>query len=377
MNIAAIQSLDAELRSLVSDERKGLVAFLRRLDVLDRAQAFPALNCTSAFDYLVRKLHLPESTAWRRVTAMRLIRAYPQLEAALEEGRLNTTQLGVLAPIFTPENIDDLILRATHLSKRQTEELAVSIRPKEVPADGLRKLPAPAQRPANEPAAFSLALPAANAPVGTPLVRGLRTPEPAALPRLASVAPPFVPSVGPTSVGPESRDDVEPRSVPLPRTRLEPVAAERWQWRIGLDAARKAKLDRLRGYLAHKIPDGDLEKVFDQMLDDSLEKHGKRLGFVAPSRQRKPAPPRPPTPGQRAPIPLPVRREVLQRDGYRCTFTGHDGERCPCTTRLEMDHLDPAKETGRSTAADLTTRCRSPEVSPRSLADSRGRSITC
>ena len=327
MHFAAIQALDAELRSIAADERKGLVLFLRRLDVLDREQAYAELACGSAFDYLVRKLHLPEGTAWRRVTAMRPIRTFPLLEAALEEGRLNTTQLGVLAPVLTAENVEDVVHRATHLTKERTKELAVSIRPKAVPADGLRKLPTVEQRP---PATPEPMLP--DAPRGPSPVMVLRTEA--------------VPAPSP----------VAPREAP--RSRVEPVAEDRWQWRIGMNAERKAKLDRLRGYLGHKIPDGDLEKVFDQMLDDSLEKHGKRLGFVAPTRRRKPAPPRPPTPGERAPVPIPVRRQVLERDGYRCTWVGQDGERCPCTTRLEMDHLDPAKETGSSTAADLTTRCR-------------------
>ena len=167
---------------------------------------------------------------------------------------------------------------------------------------------------------------------------GLRIPEPTA--PLALVPPPA------------------PAPRPLGRSFIEPVAEDRWQWRIGLDGQRKAKLDTLRGYLGHVIPDGDLQKLFDRMLDDSLEKHGKRRGFVEPKRFRKPAPPRAPTPGKRAPIPLSVRREVLKRDGYRCTETGPDGERCPCTKRLEMDHRDPAKLTGTSTADDLTTKCR-------------------
>jgi hypothetical protein len=136
------------------------------------------------------------------------------------------------------------------------------------------------------------------------------------------------------------------------------VSADRWQWRIGLNAERKAKLDRLRGFLAHKFPDGDLDQLFEQMLDDSLAKHGKRLGYIEPERPRKPAPPKAPTPGKRAPVRRADRRAVLKRDGKRCTWVTPDGERCPCTTRLEMDHLDPAAETGSSGVDDLTTRCR-------------------
>ena len=275
MNFADIQALDHRLRTRVAGERSSLVAFLRDLDVFDREQAYAELNCRSTFDYLVGRLHFCEGTAWARVNATNVVRRFPRLEAALVDGRLNPTQLIVLRPVITDENVDDLVRRAAHLSKRRTEELAVSIQPRAVPAPGLRKLPTPAPRPA-------------------------------------------------------------PRG--KPRSRLEPVAAERWQWRHVLEAKRKEKLDRLRGYLAHKIPDGDLDKVFDQMLDDALEKHGKRLGYVEPEWPRS-VKEKPATPGKRAPVPLAVRRAVLKRDGYRCTSVSPDGERCPATEQLEMDHL--------------------------------------
>ena len=128
MRFADIQTLDAELRSLVGKVRRGLVEFLRRLDIFDREQAFAALACSSTWEYLVRNLHLAEGTAYRRLTAMRLIRKFPQLEVARAEGLLNTTQLGVLSSVLTAENVDDLVRRATHLSKRETEELVVAIR---------------------------------------------------------------------------------------------------------------------------------------------------------------------------------------------------------------------------------------------------------
>jgi hypothetical protein len=125
-----------------------------------------------------------------------------------------------------------------------------------------------------------------------------------------------------------------------------------------MDEARMAKLERLKGMLAHAIPDGDLDRIFDQMLDDSLAVQGKKRGFVEPSRPREPAPPRPSTRGERAPVPRDVRRQALKRDGYRCTWVHPDGSRCETTSRLEMDHIEPARETGSSRLEDLTTRCR-------------------
>jgi hypothetical protein len=165
---------------------------------------------------------------------MRLIRRFPMLVAALEEGRLNPTQLVVLRPVLRPENVGDLVRRATHLTKAATKELAVSIQPKVVPADGLRRLPTPAPRP--------VAAPAPDAPSVTHLDVVLR-PE----------------NTPPVLLSPPVASTLRP----LGRSVIEPVAKDRWQWRIGLDAVSKAKLDTLRGYLGHKIPDGDLERLFE------------------------------------------------------------------------------------------------------------------
>jgi len=134
--------------------------------------------------------------------------------------------------------VDELLRRATHLTKAETKELAVSIRPKQVPADGLRRLPAPAPRPA-----YPSPLPA-SAPGGPSPVMVLRIPAPTG--QAVVVAQ------------------------PLARSIIEPVAKDRWQWRVGLEGERKAKLDTLRGYLGHKIPDGDPANVTGSSTVDDL-----------------------------------------------------------------------------------------------------------
>ena len=162
---------------------------------------------------------------------------------------------------------------------------------------------------------------------------------------MALVAPPPVAEPPPAPV---------PR--PEPRATVEPVARERWSLRVTLDANRKKKLDQLRDLLSHKIADGDLNAIFEEALDCAIEKHGKRRGTVRPERARK-TPLSPPTPGERARIPAWVRREVMERDGYRCTYVSPDGERCESTHRLELDHLEGATVTGTSTPDELTVRC--------------------
>ena len=331
MRFADIQTLDAELRSLVGKVRRGLVEFLRRLDIFDREQAFAALACSSTWEYLVRKLHLAEGTAYRRLTAMRLIRKFPQLEVALAEGLLNTTQLGVLSSVLTAENVDDLVRRATHLSKRETEELVVAIQPRTVPADGLRKLPVPTARPATRPE-----LDSPDAPGGIPPVMVL-TPAIVSSPAVGvAVAP--LPLLAPLSRAPE-------------RSRVEPVADGRWQWRIGLDRDQKEKLDRLTGFLAHKYPDGDLQGIFDQMLSDSFEKHGKRLGFIAPARPR-PIPEQEPTPGMRQRVPLPVKCRAHNQYRAFLRYGRAHIERCKAATREAREERNASRNAEVSVAKE-------------------------
>jgi hypothetical protein len=225
------------------------------------------------------------------------------------------------------------------------EELVVSIKPRPAPAEGVRRLPAPAASPAACPGVSNLeacgdgssptlALPMAL-PVSTP-----GTPTPA-----------LVPSPVETRAARASASASEVR----------PVAEERWSVRITLDAAAKADLDALRALVSHKIPDGDLGAVVRDAIRCALEKYGKRRGAfgdgVTRTSGRKTA--------SRAKLPArsisaAVRREVWQRDGGRCTFVGPDGCRCESRWQLQFDHIVPVALNGGKppAAADLRLRCR-------------------
>ena len=53
-------------------------------------------------------------------------------------------------------------------------------------------------------------------------------------------------------------------------------------------------------------------------------------------------------------IPLSVRFEILQRDGFRCQFCG---KQVP-ETELEVDHLEPRSKGGSDDAENLVSACR-------------------
>ncbi len=56
-------------------------------------------------------------------------------------------------------------------------------------------------------------------------------------------------------------------------------------------------------------------------------------------------------------IPAPIRREVLERDGGRCSYVDERGERCCETHYLELHHLRPFAKGGGHLTSNLTLRC--------------------
>ena len=325
-------ALALRLAQLAGEERDVQVDFLLHLAVFDARRAYVELGHSSLWIYCLEVLHLREGAAGRRIGTMRVLVRFPSLEAPLRDGRLSLSTIIVLGPVLTEENLDALLARAAFRTKRETEELVVSLRPRPAPAPGIRKLLAAV--PAGEHAALALDVRAA-AP--------------------GSVSALDEPSETPPGIAMSTVQVTGPRAAPVERRRaaaLDPVADDRWSLRATVDRAFKEDLETLRCLLAHKVPDGDLTKVLHEAIRCAVEKHGKRRGAVAPKQETSPTAPTPKT--TRAPSAA-MRREVWARDAGRCTFVAEDGRRCESRFRLEFDHVD---EEGPPTAVNLRLRCR-------------------
>ena len=336
--------LARRLAELSGDERAVQVEFLLHLDEFDRRRAYLDAGYNSLWDYCLRALHLREGAAGRRIGAMRVLRRLPALAPALRDGRICLSTAPLLGQVLTEENVVELVARAAYRTKVEVEELVVSIKPRPTPADGVRKLPAPAAPPTASP--------------------GLQGPEACRDESGPTLALPMAgpPSAPATPTPAHVSSPVETRAARASASEVRPVAKERWSVRITLDAAAKADLDALRALLSHKIPDGDLGAVVRDAIRCALERYGKRRGAIGdvPTRSggRK-AGSRPQLPARS--IPAAVRREVWRRDGGRCTFVGPDGCRCESRWQLQLDHIDPVALAGGKTtptAADLRLRCR-------------------
>jgi 5-methylcytosine-specific restriction endonuclease McrA len=337
----ASADLARRLAELVGDERHIQVEFLLHLDEFDRRRAWAEIGFPSLWEYALRSLHLREGAAWRRITAMRLVRRFPSLADALRKGRLCLSTVGVLGPVLTEENVTELVAAAAFKTKAEVERLVAGLAPRAAPRDGVRRLPSSAlQAPGELPLATAIG-PHVNA---VEAVAQEESRPAAATDRVATARTP-------------------------PRPALHPVSGDAYSLRVTLDTALKAQLDELTALLGHKVPSGDVASVLRVALGCAIERFGKRKGTkgvrkAAPAVAQKEGSPahregsdkaRPPARGA---IPAALRREVWSRDGGQCTFRGRDGQRCSATSRLEFDHIVPVALGGTSTIDNVRLACK-------------------
>ncbi len=323
------RTLARRLGELAGDERQVQVEFLLHLAEFDRRRAYLELGFGSLWDHCREALHLREGAAGRRIGAMRVLRRFPGLADALRDGRLCISTLSLLGQVLTPENVEELVARAAFRTMAEVDHLVASLKPRQAPREGIRKLP--------EPVATREAPP----PV---------SPTP---PRGEAVAAPG-PAPGPVSA------PVEPTpalfQAPRPRTvEMRAVSESQWSLRATIDQAFKDDLETLSTLLSHKLRRGDVAAVLHEAIRCGIEKHGKRKGAVRPKRKVAPKP-RPPTDPHA--IPAEVRRQVWERDGGRCAWVGPDGRRCDSRWQLEVDHVRPPSLGGTSTPKDLRLACK-------------------
>ena len=134
----------AELMSQSRGVEADVVAHISEVDErrLYAREAFPSM-----FAYCMSVLHLSEAEGYLRILAARASRKHPILLAMLADGRLHLTAIVRLAPHLTSANMDEILERATHRSKRQIVELVAEIAPRPDVPGTVRKLPQGKARP--------------------------------------------------------------------------------------------------------------------------------------------------------------------------------------------------------------------------------------
>jgi hypothetical protein len=349
------RELTNELASMLQRERGGLVDFLLAFSDFHARKRWRELEYASGFAYLRGELKLSEGAAYNRIVAAELIHGVPEVAAALLSGALCFSTVNHLAKVLTPENKDELLPRFLHLSRRQAEQLAVSLRPVEViPVREVVTAIRPARAAARAAAAVT---PRAAEAVETCAARtdgfqlhpGEVAAEVDGSP--AADASPF--QLHPGEVAAPVRVAVVQVPPEPPRDEIEPLDAKLSRLHITVDRELLQLLEAAKEAFAHSFPSGRAADVIKHGLRVALAQHDKRLGLV-----EKPL--KEPRPSRTNHIPAHVKREVLRRaGGRRCEWILPSGERCDCRRKLEFDHVRALALGGTSTLENVRLLCRS------------------
>jgi hypothetical protein len=142
MNLKNIDddTLLKDIDLLVRDERNLLVKVLHHLREIDRRKLFSTLKFGSLYEYATKRLGYSEDQAYRRISAMRLLREIPELEEKISSGSLSLTNLGLAQTFFKREqkSLNDKVSRSLKIevlkkledkSKRDAEKVIINLSP--------------------------------------------------------------------------------------------------------------------------------------------------------------------------------------------------------------------------------------------------------
>ena len=335
------RELVGRLRELLGEERRLTAAVLVHLGEVEARELYLPAACSSMFAYCTRVLGMSEDQAFKRIRAARVVRRFPPVEAAVEDGRLHVSGVVLLAPHLTHDNVEARVAEARGKSKAEIRGLVARWAPKP-------DVPARLERVVEQ----------------TELAAGGGRVAPRPVER--QVAPGPVEQVAPGPVGQVAPARVAgDMGVQAGRVggaaRVTPISPGRFALQVTIGEATQQKLVRAQALLRHQLPSGDLAEVLDLALEALLDRVERRkLGKTSAPRQARTGAPRAArTDSRRRYVPREVRRQVVARDGLRCTFVGEDGRRCEEIGFLELDHLVPVARGGAATCDNLRVLCRS------------------
>ena len=316
-----------EYDAVESRENGETATALALLGEIEARKLYVPAGYSSMFAYCLGARHMSEDRANKRLRVARAARVFPGIYDAIAEGRLHLTALFLLAPHFTPANVDTLLAAAKHKTRAQVELLIAERFPKADVAAQVWPIPSPA--------------PATTPPVQIEQVE-LKV-------EAAAENLPVPGQVVPSEIA-NSANSMAP--VPGPRAKLAPLAPERFGIQFTIDKETHDRLRNVQALLGPSVPNSDLAKVFAlalECLEEKLEK--RKFGKSSrPGKQRG-------SKNRRYVSPA-VKRAVYKRDGGQCTFVGTGGKRCEARETLEYDHVDPVARGGRATVSGIRLLCR-------------------
>ena len=154
---------------------------------------------------------------------------------------------------------------------------------------------------------------------------------------------------------------------------IEPISAARYRIQLDASVQLKKKLEHAIDLLSHSIPSGDLAIVIERALDVLIERVERERfaqnrsrrsrtavggkGEMGEKREKREKSVKSSAFHARRHIPNEVKRQIVARDGLRCTFVGSDGLRCGASRFTQIHHEEPWARGGGDTLDNLRVLC--------------------
>jgi 5-methylcytosine-specific restriction endonuclease McrA len=331
LNGLSDRELTRRLRKLVKNEQSLTIEILPHLAEVDRRELYLGYGYSSLSDYCVSHLGYGESSAWRRVSAARVVKAVPEVYDLLKNGQLTFSGVVLLSGALRAENKTELLSRVVGKTQGQIGPIVAEYKPpKRIPDQARPTLVIKAAK--NEETAGTSA-----------------TPDGAGAPPSAKV--------GEISLRSEGENN-PPRPV-LPAVELERM----YDIRFAGDEELMELMAWMKTHLSGRYPKGAsyLEMIkyamtYVRKIED-LEKRAERRKEREKEKPKRPAKAASTSPESRH-IPAREKEKVWIRDRGRCTYVGPDGRRCNSTHNLQFDHHPkPFARGGPSEASNLRLLC--------------------
>jgi hypothetical protein len=134
-------------QDLVAQERKLTTQVLYHLREIEVRLLHLKRGYSSLHEFAVKELGYSDGAAYRRISAMRLLKELPELKESIESGRLSLTTVSVAQTFFRNDQKDysvhekrELVQKLEGKSRREAEQLFASISPQAIPQERERVL---------------------------------------------------------------------------------------------------------------------------------------------------------------------------------------------------------------------------------------------
>ncbi len=105
MNLKSLtdSTLVSSAQTLVREERDKLTAFLHHLKEIERRRLFSSFGYKSLFEMTTRHFGYSEDEAYRRISAMKLLKEIPAVEEKISQGKITLSHLSLAQKHFRQE----------------------------------------------------------------------------------------------------------------------------------------------------------------------------------------------------------------------------------------------------------------------------------